>query len=111
MREWSEPHCRRGLEAGLYDQEFADDLREATMVHAPQAQFQGAEHALHDLAAIFKDVRFYPILSFGLFWAPLFSRCFHSIMNFGHFWAPPSSRCPATRNFGQFWADPHFFSR
>ena len=44
---------------------------------------------------IFKDVRFYPILNFGLFWAPLFSRCFYPIMNFGHFWAPsPSSRYP-----------------
>ena len=43
---------------------------------------------------IFKDVRFHPILNFGLFWAPLFSRCFYPIMNFGHFWAPPSLRCP-----------------
>ena len=38
---------------------------------------------------IFQGVRFYPILNFGLCWAPLFSRCFYSIMNFGHFWADP----------------------
>ena len=36
---------------------------------------------------ILKDARFYPILIFGHFLAPLFSRCFHPIMNFGHFWA------------------------
>ena len=36
---------------------------------------------------IFKDVRFYPTLNFGNFWAPLFSRCVHPIMNFGHLWA------------------------
>ena len=35
----------------------------------------------------FKDVRFYPILNFGLFWASLFSMFFTPIMNFGHFWA------------------------
>ena len=37
------------------------------------------------MLGIFKDVRFYPILNFGHFWAPLFSRCFYPIMNFGHF--------------------------
>ena len=37
---------------------------------------------------IFQDVRFYPILNFGHFWAPLFSRCFFPMMNLGHFWAP-----------------------
>ena len=36
---------------------------------------------------IFKDVQFYPILNFGHFWAPLFSRCFYPIMNFVHFGA------------------------
>ena len=41
------------------------------------------------LPGIFKDVRFYHILNFGLFWATLFSRCFYPIMNFGHFWADP----------------------
>ena len=44
---------------------------------------------LRKLLGIFKDVRFYPILNFGHFWAPLFSRCFYPIVNFGHFWAPP----------------------
>ena len=61
----------------------------------------------HAIPGIFKDVRFYPILNFGLFWAPLFSRCFHPIMNFGHFWAPPFFKMSGfypTRNFGHFWA-------
>ena len=60
-----------------------------------------------DLFGIFKDVRFYPILNFGLFWAPLFSRCFYPIMNFGHFWTPPFFKISGfypTRNFGHFWA-------
>ena len=64
-------------------------------------------------SGIFKDVRFYPILNFGHFWAPLFSRCFYPIMNFGHFWALPFFKMSGfypTRNFGQFWADLHFFS-
>ena len=39
---------------------------------------------------IFKDVRFYPILNFGLFWAPLFSRCFYPLVNFAIF-GPPLS--------------------
>ena len=38
---------------------------------------------------LFKDVRFIPMLNFGHFWAPLFSRCFYPTMNSGHFWAPP----------------------
>ena len=42
--------AHKGHEAGLSDQELADDLREATGVHAPQAQSQGAKRALHDLA-------------------------------------------------------------
>ena len=60
---------------------------------------------------IFKDVRFYPILNFGLFWAPLFSRCFYPLMNFGHFWAPPFFKVSVfypTRFFRQFWADATF---
>ena len=42
------------------------------------------------IQGIFKDVRFYPMLNFGHFGAPLFSLCFYTIMNFGHFWAPSS---------------------
>ena len=49
---------------------------------------------------MFKDVRFCPILNFGLFWAPLFSRCFYPILNFGHFWASLFSRCFYPINFG-----------
>ena len=70
-------------------------------------------HEDEDDFGIFKDVRFYPILNFGHFLAPLFSRCFYPIMNFGHFWALPFFKMSGfypTRNFGQFCADLHFYS-
>ena len=62
---------------------------------------------------IFKDVRFYPILNFGLFWAPLFSRCFYPIMNFGHFWALPllqDVRVSPHPIFSSILGRPRFFS-
>ena len=96
---------------GLHDRQRvgrrAEQLCDAPRIRQPSCwRF----HAM----GIFKDVRFYPILNFGLFWAPLFSRCFYPIMNFGHFWASPFFKMSGfypTRNFCQFWADPHFFSR
>ena len=62
---------------------------------------------------IFKDVRFYPILNFGHFWAPLFFRCFLPHNEFWPFFGPPFFKMSGfypTRNFGQFWPDLHFFS-
>ena len=53
---------------------------------------------------IFKDVRFYTILNFGHFWAPLFSRCFYPIMNFGHFWAPPFFKMSVFYPRPKFWS-------
>ena len=45
----------------------------------------GQRNPMMPLLGIFKDVRFYPILNFGHFWAPLFSQCFDPIINVGHF--------------------------
>ena len=40
----------------------------------------------------FKDVWFYPVLNFGLFWAALLKMSvFQPTRNFGQFWAPARS--------------------
>ena len=69
---------------------------------------------------VIKDVRFYPILNIGLFWAALLKMSvFYPTRNFRQFWAPTFSAVKSTflakrrpqmlkfyltQNFGHFWA-------
>ena len=59
----------------------------------------------------FKDVRFYTILNFGLFWAPFIFSMFLPHNEFWPFLAPPLFKISVfypTRFFRQFLADPTF---